>query len=78
MKRGKNRNRSQLSIEVRESRKAIKDINHAYKGICCGIEKLPTYLLPGLLIFVARLSEDRKVLRKGGIHRIVSHPGFPI
>ncbi|MGA2870415.1 MAG: hypothetical protein ABSF34_14810 [Verrucomicrobiota bacterium] len=70
MGRDKNRNNSQLSKEVRESRKAIKDINRAYKDICCRIEKVPNYLLPGLLIFVATLSEERKVLRKDGIRRI--------
>jgi len=72
MRRGKSRNGSQLSEEMRKNRKIIKDINRAYKDTCCGIEKIPNYLLPGLLIFVAKLSEERKVFRKDGIRRIVS------
>jgi hypothetical protein len=58
---------------VREKQKIAKDINDAYKDACLAIEKTPNALLPGLLIFVARLCEDRNIFRKGGLNRFMTN-----
>ena len=72
MKPGKDDGSLHLLRDARERRKTTKDINQAYRDICCAIEKTPKYLLPGFLIFIVRLCENRKVFRKGGINRVIS------
>jgi hypothetical protein len=71
--RGKGEANTRLSKVIHQKCRTIERSNQLHREIRCAIENAPDFWLPGLLQLIVRQCEERKIFRKGGINRIVTH-----
>ena len=71
--RGKGEANTRLSKMINRKCKTIEKSNQLHREIRCVIENAPDFWLPGLLLLIIGQCKERKIFRKDGINRIVTH-----
>jgi hypothetical protein len=71
--RGKGEANTRLSKMINRKCKTIEKSNQLHREIRCAIENAPDFWLPGLLLLIIGQCKERKIFRKDGINRIVTH-----
>jgi hypothetical protein len=62
-----------MSKLIHQKCRTIERSNQLHREIRCVIENAPDFWLPGLLLLIVGQCKERKIFRKGGVNRIVTH-----